>query len=80
MLESQYVPQNDTIYRSHMQPKKNVHEIFLKFKLETYAGNNAIYALVENCDFNFGIYKILSRLLSFVHLSSTKFMSAFAIF
>ena len=71
MMESQYVPRNDTIHRFHMQWKESTWDIF-----EIQTASN----VAQNFDFNFRIYKIFSYLLSFADFSSTKFMSALASF
>ena len=68
-MESQYVPRNDTSHRFHVQEKESTWDIF-----EIRTKND----VAENFDFNSGIYKIFSYLLTFANFSFTKFMSAFA--
>ena len=52
VMESKYVPQNDTIHRSHMLCLWDIFEIQTE--------NNVIYTLAKSFAFNFRINKIFS--------------------
>ena len=67
MLESQYVPRNVTIHRSHMQEKECSWDIF-----EIHTADNVTYTLAENFDFNlrFTKYFLTSSALHTLLLSN----------